>query len=106
MDVLPFWFGESHRATAPEIRQAGAAALERGETFYAPTLGLATLRGSAIPSAFSDFARGGIPIGGAGLALPDLTAVALAVLFIVWLLLEHTVYGRRLYAIGETSFAG
>jgi aspartate/methionine/tyrosine aminotransferase len=44
MDVLPFWFGESHRATAPEIRKAGAAALERGETFYAPTLGLATLR--------------------------------------------------------------
>ena len=43
-DVLPFYFGESHRATPEEIRKAGATALERGETFYAPTLGLPTLR--------------------------------------------------------------
>jgi aspartate/methionine/tyrosine aminotransferase len=43
-DVLPFWFGESHRATPPGVRKAGASALERGETFYAPTLGLPALR--------------------------------------------------------------
>lgn len=64
-----------------------------------------TLFGSAIPAAFADFARGGIPLGGSGLVLPNLTLVALGVLALVWLLLEQTVYGRRIYAIGGNSEA-
>lgn len=43
-DVLAFWFGESHLPTPEPVRQAGAAALVRGETFYAPNLGLPELR--------------------------------------------------------------
>ena len=43
-DVLPFWFGESHRPTPESIRAAGSAALMGGATFYAPTLGLPALR--------------------------------------------------------------
>jgi ribose transport system permease protein len=64
-----------------------------------------TLFGSAIPPGFSNFARGGIAIGPTGLEFPNLTSVALAALIVVWLLLEHTVYGRRLYAIGGNSEA-
>jgi ribose transport system permease protein len=32
--------------------------------------------------------------------IPALTILAVAVLFVVWVVLEQTVYGRRLYAIG------
>jgi aspartate/methionine/tyrosine aminotransferase len=43
-DVLPFWFGESDRVTPPFIREAAAAALTRGDTFYTHNLGIAPLR--------------------------------------------------------------
>jgi len=62
-----------------------------------------TISGAAIPADFSNFARGGIPlgeIGGLAVMLPNLTIVALAVVFAVWVLLEQTTFGRRLYAIG------
>lgn len=57
-----------------------------------------TIFGRDIPSAFSGFARGGIEIG--DLRIPALSLVALAVLVVVWIVLEQTPYGRRLYAIG------
>jgi aspartate/methionine/tyrosine aminotransferase len=44
-DVLAFWFGESHLPTPESIRQAAAAALAKGATFYTPNLGLPELRG-------------------------------------------------------------
>lgn len=62
-----------------------------------------TISGQAIPESFSGFARTGIPlgeIGGLALMLPNLTIVAVLVVFAVWLLLEQTTFGRRLYAIG------
>ena len=43
-DVLAFWFGESDEVTPLEVRQAAAASLLRGETFYSHNLGLAELR--------------------------------------------------------------
>ncbi|MBN3857660.1 pyridoxal phosphate-dependent aminotransferase [Paraburkholderia sp. Ac-20340] len=43
-DVLPFWFGESDRVTPAFIREAAAAALTRGDTFYTHNLGIAPLR--------------------------------------------------------------
>ncbi len=45
-DVLPFWFGESNLITPRVIREAATAALEKGQTLYAPTLGLPQLRES------------------------------------------------------------
>ncbi|MBL0086420.1 MAG: pyridoxal phosphate-dependent aminotransferase [Ideonella sp.] len=43
-DVLAFWFGESDEVTATPVREAAAASLMRGETFYSHNLGLAELR--------------------------------------------------------------
>jgi ribose transport system permease protein len=62
-----------------------------------------TIFGRDIPRAFSDFARDGIPLGTIGeqtLSLPYLTILALAAVAVVWVLLEQTTFGRRLYAIG------
>ena len=62
-----------------------------------------TIFGRDIPQAFSGFARGGIDLnvfGDLPVMLPYMTLLALFVLFIVWLLLEQTAFGRRLYAIG------
>lgn len=58
-----------------------------------------TISGRAIPQGFADFARDAVA------GVPNLTIVAaLAVLF-VWLLLEQTTFGRRLYAIGGNIVA-
>ena len=43
-DVLKFWFGESDEVTPGFIRDAAAASLQQGETFYAHNLGLLELR--------------------------------------------------------------
>lgn len=62
-----------------------------------------TIFGADIPRPFSDFARGGIPLWTVDdrvTRLPNLTLVALAVTAAVWVVLEQTTYGRRLYAIG------
>jgi ribose transport system permease protein len=62
-----------------------------------------TISGRAIPEAFGNFAREGIPlgeIGGVALSLPNLTIVAALTVLAVWVLLEQTTFGRRLYAIG------
>jgi len=62
-----------------------------------------TIFGRDIPRSFSDFARNGIPLGTIGdqkLTLPYLTILALAVVAVVWVLMEQTTFGRRLYAIG------
>lgn len=62
-----------------------------------------TISGRAIPDAFGNFARGGVPLGewgGVAVSLPNLTIVAVVVVAAVWVLLEQTTLGRRLYAIG------
>ena len=63
-----------------------------------------TIFGRDIPEAFSGFARGGLilwaPEEGRPTRLPNLTMLALAVTAVVWVVLEQTNYGRRLYAIG------
>jgi aspartate/methionine/tyrosine aminotransferase len=43
-DVLAFWFGESDEVTPAPVRDAAAASLARGETFYSHNLGLPELR--------------------------------------------------------------
>lgn len=62
-----------------------------------------TIFGRDIPAAFGDFARGGPQVGmvdDRALILPNLTLVAVAVILVIWVVLEQTSYGRRLYAIG------
>lgn len=62
-----------------------------------------TISGRAIPETFGNFAREGVGLGdwgGHSVTLPNLTIVALTVAALVWVLLEQTTFGRRLYAIG------
>ena len=62
-----------------------------------------TISGKVIPEAFAGFARGGISLGTIGekpAVLPWLTVLALGVVAAVWVVLEQTSFGRRLYAIG------
>jgi ribose transport system permease protein len=67
-----------------------------------------TIFGDDIPPGFAGFARGGLPLWTEGervIRLPNLTLVALGVTATIWVLLEQTTYGRRLYAIGGNSEA-
>lgn len=67
-----------------------------------------TIFGRDIPKDFSGFARSGIPLEGLGfekLSLPFLSITAFGVVLVVWVLLEHTNFGRRLYAIGGNKEA-
>jgi ribose transport system permease protein len=57
-----------------------------------------TISGRAIPEEFGEFARRGLALG--PVTLPHLTIVALLTIAFVWVLLEQTTFGRRLYAIG------
>lgn len=43
-DLIPLWFGEGDDVTPAFIREAAAAALHRGETFYGPNRGIPQLR--------------------------------------------------------------
>jgi ribose transport system permease protein len=67
-----------------------------------------TIFGREIPASFSGFARGGIDLdlfGENPVILPYMTLAALVVLVIVWVVLEQTAFGRRLYAIGGNAEA-
>ena len=62
-DVLKFWFGESDEVTPQFIRDAAAASLQQGETFYSHNLGLPELREAIAGYAQSIRARGAFKIG-------------------------------------------
>ena len=62
-----------------------------------------TIFGRDIPSNFSGFARAGFEIG--DVKIPMLTMTAGFVIFVCWCVLEHTNFGRRLYAIGGNKEA-
>jgi len=87
----------------PFIATLGAMTLLSGFAFWLS--GGKTLFGGAIPRAFSDFARGGVPFGPLDATLPNLTILALVIAVVVWLFLEQTTIGRRLYAIGDNAEA-
>jgi ribose transport system permease protein len=90
----------------PFVATLGTLTMFSGIAFFIS--GGETIFGRAIPEAFSSFARGGIPIGMNGerpLLLPNLTLLAAGVLLIVWVVLEQTTFGRRLYAIGGNAEA-
>jgi ribose transport system permease protein len=85
----------------PFIATLGALTVFSGLAFRLS--GGKTIFGSAIPASFGGFARGGVEIG--GLAIPNLTITAAAVLIAIWIFLEQTVLGRQLYAIGGNAEA-
>ena len=67
-----------------------------------------TIFGSGIPAGLGEFARGGLPLwtqGDTVLVLPNLTLVAAATLLVVWFILQKTVFGRHLHAMGGSSEA-
>ena len=86
----------SYAGILPFVATLGTLTVYSGLAFYISDG--ATIFGRDIPKAFGDFARHGLPV--MGLKLPYLTLVATLVLILTWVLLEHTTYGRRLYAIG------
>lgn len=61
-DVLKFWFGESDEVTPAFIRDAAAASLQQGETFYAHNLGLPELREAIAAYATGLRCAGAVPI--------------------------------------------
>jgi len=93
----------SYVGILPFVATLGTMTVFSGTAFL--VAGGRTLFGSAIPPAFAAFAKGGIPVLGTGMMLPNLTIVALLVLLAVWILLEQTVWGRMLYAVGGNAEA-
>jgi ribose transport system permease protein len=85
----------------PFIATLGALTVFSGLSFWVSDG--KTIFGSAIPESFSGFARTGPQLD--GITIPDLTLVAIAALIVIWLFLEQTIYGRRLYAIGGNAEA-
>lgn len=91
----------SYIGITPFVATLGTLTVFSGVAFLLS--GGETIFGRDIPADFSGFARGGIPIGTVNervLLFPNLTIVALFVFVIVWVVLEQTAFGRRLYAIG------
>jgi ribose transport system permease protein len=85
----------------PFIATLGTLTIFSGTAFLVS--GGETIFGRDIPEAFGAFARSGLTV--TGITVPALSLVALAVLLAVWVLLEHTSYGRKLYAIGGNAQA-
>lgn len=52
-DIIPLWFGEPDKPTPEFIRQAAKDAIDEGQTFYQPNLGLIELR-----AALADYSNG------------------------------------------------
>jgi aspartate/methionine/tyrosine aminotransferase len=80
-DVLKFWFGESDEVTPAFIRDAAAASLQQGETFYAQNLGLPELREAIAAYATGLRCAGAAPITGERIAVTSggVNALMLAV---------------------------
>ena len=83
------------------VATLGTLTVFRGLALYIS--GGASIYGRVIPAEFSSFGRGAIPLGKVGatdLALPNLTILAVLTLILVFVILNYTIVGRRLYAIG------
>ncbi|WP_108485357.1 ABC transporter permease [Oceaniglobus ichthyenteri] len=85
----------------PFVATLGTLTVYSGAAFYISNG--KTIFGRDIPAGFSGFARGGVDIG--DVKIPFLTITAGLVIFACWFILEHTTFGRRLYAIGGNKEA-
>lgn len=91
----------SYVGISPFVATLGTLTMFNGLSLY--TSGGTTIFGRVIPAELAEFGRTGIPLGVIGeqqVTLPNLTIIALLALVVVWVVLEQTVFGRRLYAIG------
>lgn len=91
----------SYIRISPFVATLSTMTIFSGIAFYIS--GGSTIFGRTIPEAFGDFGNQGIPfatINERAVNLPYLTIVTLIVLVLVWIILEQTVFGRRLYALG------
>lgn len=79
-DVLAFWFGEPDRPTPGFIVEAAKRALDAGDTFYLPNLGLPELREALADYASRLHAGSGPAIGASRIAVTSsgVTALMLA----------------------------
>jgi aspartate/methionine/tyrosine aminotransferase len=84
-DVLKFWFGESDEITPAFIREAAAASLLQGETFYTHNLGLPELRDAIAAYSTSLRTEGAAAIGADRIAVTSggVSALMLAVQAVV-----------------------
>jgi ribose transport system permease protein len=91
----------SYLGISPFVATLGTLTMFNGLALYVSDG--TTIFGRVIPAALSDFGREGISLGvidGQRVNLPNLSIITLVVVVIIWTLLEQTVFGRRLYAIG------
>lgn len=85
----------------PFVATLGTMTIFSGLAMYIS--GGSTIFGRVIPQEFIDFGRNGLALftlNEQQVNLPNLTLIALLVLIVVFFVLEQTVFGRRLYAIG------
>jgi aspartate/methionine/tyrosine aminotransferase len=80
-DVLAFWFGEPAEVTDGRIREAAAAALADGDTFYHPNLGTMALR--AAIAAYSSALHGPVAVDRIAVTSSGVAALMLAVQTVV-----------------------
>ncbi len=96
----------SYLGILPFVATLGTLTVFSGLAFL--LAGGKTIFGSDIPASFGAFARGGIPVWQSGetvIAIPNLTIVAALALLAAWFILQKTVFGRHLHAMGGSSEA-
>ncbi len=76
-DVLAFWFGEPAEVTDPRIRAAAIEAIDEGDTFYHPNLGIAPLR--AAIAGYASRLHGPVDAGRIAVTSSGVAALMLAV---------------------------
>ncbi|MCY3781430.1 MAG: pyridoxal phosphate-dependent aminotransferase [Chloroflexi bacterium] len=81
-DVIPLWFGEPDKPTPEFIRQAAKDAIDEGQTFYQPNLGIIELR-----AALAEYSNGlygtSLTVDNIAVTPSGMTALAVALQCIV-----------------------
>ena len=81
-DVIPLWFGEPDKPTPEFIRQAAKDAIDEGQTFYQPNLGIIELR-AALAKYMNGLYATSLTADNIGVTPSGMTALAVALQCIV-----------------------
>ncbi len=81
-DVIPLWFGEPDKPTPQFIRQAAKDALDEGQTYYQPNLGIIELR-RALAAYMNGLYEADLCAGNIAVTPSGMTALAIALQCIV-----------------------